>query len=126
MANQERAANTAPAEMVLSKATIRAADHLGLSNTALSEILGLSEPSISRMRKGQYLLKRGRKEFELAQMFVRTFRSLDAITGGDDASAQSWLLAENNALQARPIDLMKTIRGLVATANYVDSRRAAI
>ncbi len=126
MATREVAAASAAAEAVLSKAALRAAGHLGLSNAALGQILGLSEPTISRMHKGDYSLKRGRKEFELAQLFVRAFRSLDAITGGDDCSARSWLQAENLALQARPIDLMKTVRGLVAITAYVDSRRAVL
>ncbi|CAA7621964.1 conserved hypothetical protein [Magnetospirillum sp. LM-5] len=126
MATREPTAAPASAEAVLSKATLRAAAHLGLSNAALGQILGLSEPTISRMHKGDYRLKRNRKEFELAQLFVRAFRSLDAITGGDDSSARSWLQAENLALQARPLDLMKTVRGLVAITAYVDSRRAVL
>lgn len=118
--------DTVTAEKVLSKATLRAADHLGLTNATLAQIVGLSEASVSRMRSGQYVLRHERKEFELAQVFVRAFRSLDAITGGDDGSSRSWLTAENQALRARPIDLMKTVRGLVAMADYVDSRRAVI
>jgi len=109
---------------VLSRAVLRAADHLDLTNAVLAQILGLSEASVSRLRGGQYVLGRGRKEFELAQLFIRSFRSLDAILGGDDAAARAWLVAENHALQARPIDRMKTVRGLVAVADYVDSRRA--
>ncbi|MBK1665729.1 hypothetical protein CKO38_13130 [Rhodospirillum rubrum] len=114
------------AGLVLSKATVRASDHFGLTNAGLAQIIGLSEASVSRMRAGQYVLRRGRKEFELAQFFVRIFRSLDAITGGDDGSSRSWLNAENHALRARPVDLMKTVKGLVATADYVDSRRAVL
>lgn len=126
MATQQHATGQVTAEQVLTKAALRAADHLGLTNAVLAQIIGLSEASISRMRNGQYLLNRDRKEFELAQVFVRAFRSLDAITGGDDVSARSWLVADNVALRARPIELMKTVRGLVATADYVDSRRAII
>lgn len=126
MATQQHATGQVTVEQVLTKAALRAADHLGLTNAVLAQIIGLSEASISRMRNGQYLLNRDRKEFELAQVFVRTFRSLDAITGGDDVSARSWLVADNVALRARPIELMKTVRGLVATADYVDSRRAII
>jgi DNA-binding XRE family transcriptional regulator len=126
MASPRRAIGQVTAEQVLSKAVLRAADHLGLTNAVLAEIIGLSESSISRLRNGQYELNRDRKEFELAQMFVRTFRGLDAITGGDDSSARSWLTADNLALRAQPIELMKTVRGLVATADYVDSRRAVI
>lgn len=126
MATRDRATEVTPAEAVLSKATLRVADHLELTNGILAQVLGLSEPSISRMRAGSYTLKRGRKEFELAQLFVRMFRSLDAITGGDDVAARSWLAADNVALRTRPLDLIKTVRGLVAVAAYVDSRRAVV
>jgi hypothetical protein len=126
MSTRDHAAATASAEAVLSKAALRAADYLGLPNAVLAQILGLSESSISRMRAGRYALSRSGKEFELAQLFVRTFRSLDAITGGDDRAARSWLGTDNLALRAKPVELMKTVRGLVATADYVDSRRAVL
>lgn len=113
-------------ELVLSKATLRAAEHLDLSGKALSEVLGLSEATVSRMKSGQYHLAASDKAFELAALFVRLFRSLDAITGGDDESSRTWLRVENTVLRARPIDLIQTIRGLTETVMYVDSRRAKI
>ena len=35
------------------------------------------------------------KSFELALLFIRLFRSLDAIVGGDEAVARAWLRNEN-------------------------------
>ena len=67
---------------VLTKATIRAADRLGLSQKTLANVIGLSESVVSRMRSGDYVLERG-KAFELAALFVRLYRSLDAIVSGD-------------------------------------------
>lgn len=113
-------------EHVLSKAVIRAAEHLDIPGKTLSEIIGLSEATVSRMKSGQYHLAGADKSFELAALFVRLFRSLDAITGGDDESSRSWLRSENTVLHARPIDLIQTIRGLTETVMYVDSRRAKI
>jgi plasmid maintenance system antidote protein VapI len=113
-------------ELVLSKATLRAAEHLDLSGKALAEVLGLSEATVSRLKSGQYHLAATDKAFELAALFVRLFRSLDAITGGDDTSSRTWLRAQNTVLRARPIDLIQTIRGLMETVMYVDSRRAKI
>ena len=40
--------------------------------------MGLSESAISRMKSGEYVLERG-KPFELAALFVRLHRSLDAL-----------------------------------------------
>jgi hypothetical protein len=113
-------------QTVLTKATLRAAEYLGLNNLVLARILGLSPASVSRMRNGQYVLSRESKAFELAQLFVRLFRSLDSIVGGDGRSAQSWLASANSALGRPPIELIQTVRGLMATVSYVDTRRAII
>lgn len=113
-------------ERVLSKAVIRAAERLDISGKVLSEILGLSEATVSRMKSGQYHLAGADKSFELAALFVRLFRSLDAITGGDEHASRSWLRSPNTVLRARPIDLIRSVRGLMETVMYVDSRRAKI
>lgn len=120
------ASDTAREGPVLSKAAIRAAEFLKISDKTIAKILGLSTASISRMRRGTYVLSPATKPFELAQLFVRLFRSLDAITGSDDAASRSWLQGRNTALNARPIDLIETISGLINVLEYVDSRRAPL
>jgi hypothetical protein len=111
--------------VVLTKATIRAADRLGMSQRTLGNVLGLSESVISRMRNGDYVLDRG-KPFELAVLFVRLYRSLDAIVSGDDKTASVWLRNDNLALKARPVDLIQKVQGLVDVIRYLDARRAII
>lgn len=111
---------------VLTKAALRAADSLGLPARKLAQVLGVSEPSVSRMKKGAYAIEDGSKSFELAALFVRVFRSLDAIVGGDAMTARQWLMAENTALGGRPIDRITTITGLADVAAYLDARRAVV
>jgi hypothetical protein len=108
------------------KAALRAAARLGLSNRTFSRIVGLSEASVSRMNSGTFVLTPGDKAFDLALMFVRLFRSLDAIVGGDDAAAKGWLRSENTALGGIPLELIQTLPGLVNVVGYLDSRRALI
>ena len=43
---------------VLTKATIRAADKLDVSQKALASVIGVSEAVVSRMRKGSFELVR--------------------------------------------------------------------
>lgn len=119
------AATPTPAGAVLTKATVRAADRLGLSQKALGQVLGLSESVISRMRSGGYVLERG-KAFELAVLFVRLYRSLDAIVSGDEKSAREWMKHQNLALGARPIDLIQKVHGLIDVIQYLDTRRAVV
>jgi len=113
-------------ETVLTSATVRAAEHLGIRNGELAATLGVSTPTVSRMKRAEYLLSEGSKPFELAQLFMRLFRSLDAVVGSDDETARSWMAAENTALGAKPIDLIQSVIGLVRTVTYLDSRRAIV
>jgi hypothetical protein len=118
---------TSTAGAVLTKATIRAADKLDVSQKVLASIIGVSESVVSRMRNGAFALERNSgKSFELAALFVRLYRSLDAIVGGDEAVAKAWLKNENTALQSRPIDLMQKVQGLLDVIQYLDARRAPI
>jgi uncharacterized protein (DUF2384 family) len=109
---------------VIAKATLRAADRLAVTSKSLARIIGVSEATVSRLRKGDVSLDR--KPFELAVEFVRLYRSLDAVVGGDDAVAGSWLKNHNTALDGRPIDLIETVAGLANVIQYLDARRALV
>ena len=121
-----RPASTADQAAVLTKATLRAAAKLGLTNKLLATVIGVSESTISRMGSGGYTLQRGQKPFELAVLFVRLYRSLDAIVGGDDVVAGSWLKNRNTVLDAEPLALIQTVPGLMNVIQYLDARRAVV
>jgi len=112
--------------VVVTKATLRAASRLGLTNKVLAAIIGVSEATVSRMRSGDYVVQRGEKPFELSVLFVRLYRSLDAILGGDDAVAGAWLKNRNVALDAEPIAMIQTVPGLMNVIQYLDARRAIV
>jgi hypothetical protein len=111
---------------IVTKALLRAAANLQLTNTALGAIVGLSDATISRMRKGSYVLSAQDKSYELSVLFVRLYRSLTAIVGGDDSVARAWLDNPNTALQAKPAERIKSVSGLVDVINYLDARRALV
>lgn len=114
----------ASAAAVLTKAAIRAAGRLRMSNRELARVLGVSEATVSRAPARPFPLTG--KVLELATLFVRLYRSLDAIVGGDDATAAAWLRAENAALGRRPIESIATVSGLIDTLAYLDARRAVV
>ncbi len=124
--SQTQAANSQERARVMTMAVIRAGEKLGLSGKDMAMILGVSEPTVSRMRKDKYRLEEGSKAFEIGALFVRLFRSLDAITGGDGEVSNAWLRNENRALGGRPVDQIKTITGLTHGLAYLDSRRAPL
>ena len=111
---------------VVTKAVVSAAERLGLSARALASVLGVSEASVSRMKRLDFTLERGTKPFELALLFIRVFRSLDAIAGGDEAVARAWLRNANTALGGVPADKIATVSGLTDVLAYLDARRALV
>ena len=113
------------AAQVASKALLRAASLLGVSARELAPVVGLSEASVSRLKAGSGSTLTG-KPYELALLFIRLFRSLDALTGGDAASARAWMRAPNAVLGAAPVERIARIDGLVETLAYLDARRAPL
>lgn len=111
---------------VITQAAVQAANLLQIKGADLATILGLSAASVSRMRQGDYQLDPARKEWQIAVLFVRLFRSLDSIVAGREKDAIAWLNSENAALHARPVDLLKDVAGLVHVLDYLDAVRGRI
>jgi hypothetical protein len=111
---------------VLTDAVLRASALLDITQTSLAQILGLSPSTVSRMASGSYTLDEDKKEWELGALFVRLFRSLDALIGSNDAAAQAWLGGSNLGLTGRPLDLIRTTEGLVRVVQYLDAARGRI
>ena len=111
---------------VVSKAVRRSAELLHLSQASVAEVLGVSTSSVSRLYAGTYQLQpERRKEWELALLFLRLFRSLEAILGHGE-QARAWLDGKNLALGARPVDLIRTTEGLVRVIQYLDAYRGRV
>jgi transcriptional regulator with XRE-family HTH domain len=110
--------------VVLTRAVLRAAERLGLNQRELAAVLGLSPSTLSRLPRRP--LDPATKEGELAILFVRLYRSLDALLGGDAEKARRWLHADNRHLGAVPADLVRTITGLVHVIEYLDALRGKV
>ena len=78
------------------------------------------------MKTDNSSLAPGTKPFELAVLFVRLFRSLDTIAGGNPQVARAWLVNSNAALDGRPVDKIQTTTGLLDVIAYLDARRARV
>jgi hypothetical protein len=117
-------AEPAPDE-VLTKAVLRAAERLGVRPRRLAEVLGTSEASVSRLQRGRSI-QADSKEGELALLFLRLYRSLDALVGGDDGAAAAWLRAENAHLGGVPAERIGRVEGLVDVVQYLDALRGRL
>jgi len=111
---------------ILTGAVVRAAALLEITQANLARILGLSPSTVSRMAGGTYTLDEQKKEWELGALFVRLFRSLDALIGSNDAAARAWLNGQNSGLIGRPIELIRSTEGLVRVVQYLDAARGRI
>jgi hypothetical protein len=110
---------------VLSKAFKNAAAHLGLSQKDCAAVLGVSEATLSRTSVGRPI-DPASKEGEIALLFLRIYRSLDAIVGGSAPQARAWLHANNFHLGGTPAELIASVPGIVRVAEYLDAMRGKL
>ncbi len=107
---------------VLAKALVRGASELGLSQAALSRVLGVSAATVSRLVAGR-TLDPASKEGELALLLLRAHRSLLAIVGGNTDAASRWFAASNRGVGGTPAELVQRVDGLVRVVTYLDAMR---
>ncbi|MGE5243963.1 MAG: MbcA/ParS/Xre antitoxin family protein [Betaproteobacteria bacterium] len=124
-ARQQAHRRAEEAEAVLAKATLSAARRLGLTNRELAAVLGTSEASVSRLSRDR-ALRPGSAEASLALLFVRLFRSLDAMTGGSAEKARAWFTAPNRHIGGVPAERIRTAEGLVNVVQYLDAIRGKL
>jgi hypothetical protein len=113
------------AAAVLTKAVLRAAARLEVRPRQLAGVLGTSEASVSRLQRTRAIAPES-KEGELALLFLRLYRSLDALVGGDEAQAAAWLWSENAHVGGVPGERMATVEGLVDVVRYLDAVRGRL
>lgn len=114
-------------DRVLSKALINMALILELSGKDLSEIIGISESSATRLHQGKKLISPTSKEGELALLLLRIYRSLNALVGNHHDKARAWLQNKNAYFNhQKPLDEIKHIQGLVRVLNYLDAMRGKL
>ncbi len=118
----ESSTQPSPAQ-VLTRALLRAAEILAMPQKDLANVLGVSPASLSRLSKGSRPVAPQSKEGELAILFLRVFRSLDALVGGSKDKSQGWFHAENVHLNGVPAQLVQTVPGLVHVSEYLDAMR---
>ncbi len=106
--------------VVLSKATLNASALLGLNDAELAKVLGISEPSISRIASGSRYIDPHSREGETALILVRILRSLDRLVGGDSSRRTAWMTSHNKAISGVPKTAIQTMHGLVHTIDYLD------
>lgn len=106
---------------IIQQATREAAEKLGLTCKDVGEIIGMSRDALSSEPPSFT-----DKQLELCLLLLRASRSLFAIVGEDFANLSHWVRTENHALRGVPLELMKTVPGLVQTIQYLEASRERI
>jgi len=101
--------------VVIIKAFMNACKELGVSRDDASKIVGVDNSTLNRNKTG-----------ELCLQFVRVYRSLFAIAGGDKGFMRHWLHTYNNALSSSPLESMYSVRGLIQVNEYLDAMRGKV
>ena len=109
---------------VLSEAVARIAVLWSIGDDLLGEILGIAGNRAADLRNGTFRLARPEPAFRAGQYLVRLFQEL-AVLIGDYRSVMAWLQTENMDLGGRPIDLIRTERGLRELLTYLETRKAS-
>jgi hypothetical protein len=112
--------------VVLTRAVLRAAGILGLSQKDAARIIGVSTATMSRLAAGGRGLQPETKEGECALLLVRIFRALDALLGGREADVRAWFQSANAHLGGVPAVRVQTVEGLVHVAEYLDAMRGKL
>lgn len=106
---------------VLAQAFGNAGQKIGLNQTDLGKIIGKDRSAVSRGR-----IDPESKAGELALLFIRCYRALYALTGGDPEKMAHWMHTENHHTGGVPAEQVKTVLGLVSVLEYLDALRGKI
>jgi hypothetical protein len=114
---QPQATPLADPKAVLTKALLNAGRALGLSQSALGEIIGKDRTSISRG------LDPSSKAGELALLLIRCYRGLFVLVGGRPEDMRHWMHTANRDLGGVPAQTVRSVQGLARVLEYLDAMR---
>lgn len=115
--NHQTLKNTAA---VLTKATLRAAERLGVDDASLACIIGVNAATILGYRHGDRAIALSSPEGRQAVLLTRIFRALDALVGAHGAQCLAWMTSDNTALGDVPLQVIQQPGGLAATLAYLE------
>lgn len=110
----------ADARIVLTEALLNAGKGLGLSQAELGQVIGKDRTSISRG------ISENSKAGELALLFIRCYRSLYVLVGGDIGDMKHWMHTNNLHTGGVPAEQVKTVAGLTRVVDYLDALRGKV
>lgn len=103
--------------VVLGKSVLRAAKLLSLSQSQLAIVLDMDVEAITQLQN-QPELDPNSKQGKLALLLIRLYH---ALTGGDQAAMNIFLMSENRVTSGILIHQIETMSGLISVLNFVEA-----
>ena len=106
---------------VLTEALLNAGKQLGMSQADLGAVIGKNRTAISRGG-----IDPGSKAGELALLFIRCYRALYVLVGGNPEQMRHWMETENLHTGGIPAEQIKSVQGLATVLGYLDAMRGKL
>lgn len=106
-------------DTVLTKALMNVGKALGISSDILGQIVGKNRSSLYRADG----VKANSKSGELALVFIRCYRALYVLMGGNGEAMKHWFNTANKHTGGIPLEQVTKLEGLMAVMRYLDAIR---
>lgn len=90
-----------------------------MTNQDLAEALGTDEATIGRFADESERLRPESHEWEAALMVVEVYTALVRLGGGNEAHIGAWMRGYNRALDASPLEIIRTFEGPDRIRDYL-------
>jgi len=121
MKNANLTAERTADKALVVKAFLNAGKAFGFTQSDLADIVGRNRSGLARDG-----IDPTTKAGELALLFIRLYRSVYALTGGDPEAMKHWINTSNRYFGESPRELVKTAEGLVRVNHYLDAMRGKV
>jgi uncharacterized protein (DUF2384 family) len=113
------------AELV-THAFVEAGRELGFTLAQMASVIGVSESTMKNYSRGAATIGSA-KDQELSLGFIRVYRALFAILGGNREQIRHWMKTPNRHLNNQvPTDLAGNYQGLAELNVYLDAMRGRV
>lgn len=111
---------------LITGALLAAGRELGMTLAQLARVVGVSESAMKNYSRGSASIS-SPKDQELSLGFIRVYRALFAILGGDSEQMLHWMKTPNRHFNKQvPLQLVETYQGLAELNVYLDAMRGRL
>ena len=111
-------------KQIIATALKRAIDFMGIKTAQLAKTFNVSVSTLNR--DFQNGIEPESLKGQVSLLVIRMYRSLSAISGNDDEFVRHFLNTDNNYFGQKPINVIKSMEGLVSVNPYLDAMRGKV